>query len=144
MAWIDARTESDMDTPQTCGRGLAEHSPLPLALAKLTDSVRVILEAHTTALDLSDAASKKELEVYRELANQHRDAAAQLHTIATEMAAHRDLPMGRHNLEAMAAPTVANAFETFVNLEQDVMTLLESRLARDRQMLTDMRAADNT
>ena len=49
-----------MDTPQTCGRGLAEHSPLPLKLAELTDSVRAVLELHLKALELGDPASKDE------------------------------------------------------------------------------------
>lgn len=46
-----------MDTPRTCGRGLAEHSPLPITLGELTDAVRVILELHTRALDLIDPAA---------------------------------------------------------------------------------------
>ena len=45
------RTEGEIvDTPQTCGRGLAEHSALPKKLAELMDSVRGILElAHMRA-----------------------------------------------------------------------------------------------
>jgi hypothetical protein len=127
-------------TPQTCGRGLAEHAALPLKLAELTDAVRVVLELHMKALDLSDPASRNELDAYRSLANKHRDAAAQLHTIATEMAGYRDLPMGRHDRERMATPAASAAFESLVGREEGLATLLEVRLNNDRHMLTAMRA----
>ena len=130
-----------MDTPQTCGRGLAEHSALPAKLADLMSSVATVLEVHMRALDLTDESSRKEFEAYRQLVNEHRDAATQLHTIASEMAGYRDLPMGRHDPTAMAAPTAADAFENFVTLEQELVTLLEARLGGDREMLTQMRAA---
>lgn len=130
-----------MDAPQTCGRGLAEQSALPAALAELTESVAAILELHMKALDLTDEKSRNELEAYRQLANAHRDVARQMHTMATKLAGYRDLPMGRHNPTAMAAPDVVDAFEKFVTLEQDLTTLLERRLGRDRQILGQMRAA---
>jgi hypothetical protein len=130
-----------METPQTCGRGLAEHSPLPAKLADLTESVAVILELHMKALDVTDPNSSKEFEAYRQLANKHRDVAAQLHTTATEMAGYRDLPMGKHDAKAMASPAAVDAFERFVKLEQELATLLERRLKDDRQLLIQMRAA---
>jgi hypothetical protein len=133
-----------METPQTCGRGLAEHSALPAKLADLTSSVAAILELHMKALDLTDGNSRIEFEAYRELANEHRDIAAQLHTTATEMAGYRDLPMGRHDPKAMATPLAVDAFESFVKLEQELATLLERRLEHDRQMLRQMRAAGGT
>ena len=130
-----------METPQTCGRGLAEHSALPAKLAELTAAVAVILELHMKALDLTDDNSRKEFDAYRQLANEHRDVAAQLHTTATEMAGYRSLPMGRHDPKALAAPAAVDAFEQFVNLEQELVTLLERRLKHDRQLLIQMRAA---
>jgi hypothetical protein len=133
-----------METPKTCGRGLAEHSALPAKLAELTSSVARILELHMKALDLTDENSQKELDVYRQLTNEHRDVAAQLHSTATEMAGYRNLPMGRHDPKAMASPAAVNAFETFVNLEQELVALLEARLEHDREMLTQMRAAGAT
>jgi hypothetical protein len=131
-----------METPQTCGRGLAEHSALPAKLADLMSSVATVLEVHMKALDLTDESSQKEFDAYRQLVNEHRDAAAQLHSIATEMSGYRNLPMGRHDPNAMATPAAADAFEKFVTLEQEVVTLLEARLAGDREMLGQMRAAD--
>ena len=129
-----------MDTPQTCGRGLADHSALPLKLAELTDAVRLVLELHTNALDVSDPASKGELDAYRRLVKQHGDAAAQLRATAAEMAGYRDMPMGRHDPQAMAAPAARDAFETFVTREEELAALLEARLTNDRHMLTAMRA----
>lgn len=132
---------SDMDTSQTCGRGLAEHSALPESLAELTETVGIILEHHIKALDLTDPSTSQELDAYRQLANAHRDAAAQLRTIAAQMAGYRDLPMGRHHPEAMAAPAAIDAFTTLVSHEQQLASLLEQRLKQDRQMLAEMRAA---
>ena len=136
------RTDGEnVDTPQTCGRGLAEHSALPRKLAELMDSVRGVLELHIKALDLTDPASKKELEAYRQLVNAHRDIATQLHALGREMAGYRDLPMGRHDLAAMTTPAVGDAFEKFVALERELASLLEHRLEEDEPMLTEMRAA---
>lgn len=136
-----AVVESLVESPQTCGRGLAEHSALPAALAELTEAVAAILELHMKALDLTDQNSRQELDAYRELANKHRDLAAQLHTTATEMAGYRDLPMGRHDPKAMVSPEAVDAFETFVKVEQQLMTLLEKRLKADRHLLIQMRSA---
>lgn len=139
------RTDGEnVDTPQTCGRGLAEHSALPRKLAELMDSVRGVLELHIKALDLTDPASKKELEAYRQLVNAHRDVAAQLHALGREMAGYRDLPMGRHDPTAMMTPAVGDAFEKFVSVERELITLLENRLEHDEPMLAEMRAAGGT
>ena len=96
------------------------------------------------ALDLTDTCSWQELQAYRSLAKQHRDAAAQLHAIATEMADYRELPMGRHDEAQMAAPADGDVFEKFVQQEQELMTLLEKRLEQDRPMLAEMRAVRST
>lgn len=130
-----------MKNTQSCGRGLAEHSALPAKLAELLDSVALVLDFHMKALDLTDESSNKELEAYRRLTNEHLEVAAQLHMTATEMAGYRDLPMGRHDPKAIAAPAAVDAFEKFVKIEQELVTLLERRVKKDRQMLIQMRAA---
>ena len=130
-----------MKTTQSCGRGLEEHSALPAKLAELLDSVALVLDFHMKALDLTDESSNKELEAYRRLTNEHLEVAAQLHMTATEMAGYRDLPMGRHDPKAIAAPAAVDAFEKFVKIEQELVTLLERRVKKDRQMLIQMRAA---
>lgn len=130
-----------MEDQPTCGKGLAEHAALPGKLGELTAAVAKILEIHIKALDLQDQNSRKELQAYQELARDHRKAAAQQETLAQRMAGYRDLPMGRHDEKRMAAPIAREAFEEFVKLEQDLLTLLQRRLVQDRQMLTAMRGA---
>ena len=130
-----------MDAPQTCGRGLAENSALPAKLAQLTEVIAVMLELHMKALDLSDPAANKELDAYRQLANEHRDVAAKLHSIGHEMVGYRDLPMGRHDPKAMASSAAADAFDKFVKLEEELREMLERRLERDREMLSQMHSA---
>jgi hypothetical protein len=127
-----------MDDQPTCGKGLAENAVLPARLGELTASVADILEAHLPALDLTDERSKREYEVYRLLVEDHRQASLQLEAIGKQMAGYRDLPMGRHDDKAMAAPAVVESFQRFVELEQELLTLLQQRVERDRQMLVAM------
>jgi len=96
------------------------------------------LERHTEALDLSDENSRREREAYLDLAKGYRQIATQLQTIARQMAGYRDLPMGRHDPKAMASPKLRDAFEKFVSLEQDLLTLLQKRVEQDRTMLMAM------
>jgi hypothetical protein len=127
-----------MDDHQTCGQGLAENAALPAKLGELTASVADILEAHTPALDLTDERSKREYEVYRLLVEDHRQASLQLEAIGKQMVGYRDLPMGRHDEKAMAASAVVESFQRFVELEQELLTLLQRRVEQDRQMLVAM------
>jgi hypothetical protein len=80
--------------------------------------------------------------VYRRLVEDHRQASLQLEAIAKQMAGYRDLPMGRHDQEAMAASAVVDSFQRFVELEQELLSLLQRRVERDRQMLVAMGAPD--
>jgi hypothetical protein len=131
----------DMETPPTCGKGLAAHAALPAKLGELSASLARNLEIHMKALDLEDENSRREHEAYRELAKEHREIATQLQATAKQMAGYRNLPMGRHDQQAMSASEVLEAFETFVQLEQDLLTLLQNRVEQDRQMLIEMRGA---
>jgi hypothetical protein len=125
----------------TCGKGLAEHSALPAKMGELSASVAENLELHMKALDLTDESAKKEHEAYLELAMDHRRIASQLQATARRMSGYRDLPMGRHDQKAMAGPEFLEAFERFVTLEQELMTLLQARVERDQRMLSQMRVA---
>lgn len=129
-----------MEEEPTCGKGLAEHSALPAKLGELTAAVAGILETHMEALDLADENSRKEHEAYRELAKEHRETAAQLRATAARMAGYRDLPMGRHDMSVMTSPKPREAFERFVQHEQELLELLQRRLEPDRQMLGEMGA----
>ncbi|HSJ65057.1 MAG TPA: hypothetical protein VK922_14290 [Gemmatimonadaceae bacterium] len=129
---------SDPDDLPTCGKGLAAHAPLPQAFGDLTAAVAEILELHRRALDASDAGAREEDAVYAELAEQHREAAALLRDAAERMRRSRDLPMAPHDLAILADARARTAFATFVRLEEEIVTLLESRLPADRLMLTEM------
>jgi hypothetical protein len=129
-----------MDDEPTCGMGLAENAVLPVKLGELTASVADILEAHMPALDLTDERSRREYEVYRLLAEEHRQAGLKLEAIGRQMAGYRDLPMGLHVEEAMVDSSIVETFQRFVRLEQELLTLLQERVQRDRQMVVAMGA----
>jgi len=128
-----------MENQQTCGKGLAENSALPAKLGDLTDSVAEILEIHMESLDVQDENSRKELEAYRELANAHRRIAAELRETASRMAGYRDLPMGRHDTSVMSSPRAVQAFEKFVNVEEELLSMLQKRVEADEKVLAEMR-----
>ena len=128
-----------MTDQPTCGKGLAASAALPAKIAELTTAVAEILERHMKALDLTDENSRREHALYDRLAREHRDAAAALADTAGRMAAAHDLPMGAHDMAAMADPAMATAFERFVRLEEELHQLLHSRLEEDRTMLATMR-----
>jgi hypothetical protein len=75
------------------------------------------------------------------VARDHRQAGLQLQAIGRQMAAYRDLPMGRHDAKAMAAPAVLDSYQRFVRLERELLTLLHHRVEQDRQMLVAMGVA---
>jgi adenosine deaminase len=126
---------------QTCGRGLAEHSVLPAQLAEVTDAMADNLMAHMQALELDDEAARQEHAVYLRLAEEQRQAAARLRAVAGEMAAARDLPMGRHDPQTMSSPEVAHAFRRFVEARQELLAVLRRMAEQDQRMLAEMRQA---
>lgn len=130
-----------MDDEPTCGKGLAEHSALPAKLGELTAAMADLLEFHQTTLDLTDENAKKERAAYVELGKAFRGIAAELHATARQMAGYRDLPMGRHDYEALGGPEAVSVFATFVEREQELADLLKPALERDQQMLAQMRGA---
>jgi hypothetical protein len=125
---------------QTCGKGLAENSVLPAKLGELISAMAENLEAHRKALDLSDEDSMTENEAYEKLVRDLRQIAAPLSVTASEMAGYRDLPMGRHNQEAMTHPRVGDAFQKFVQHKRELLELLEQTEERDNQLLEMMHA----
>jgi hypothetical protein len=122
---------------QTCGRGLAEHSALPARMAEVTEAMAGNLQVHMQALELDDEAARQEHAVYLRLAEEQRQAAARLRAVAGEMAAARDLPMGRHDESAMTSPEVADAFKQFVKAKQDLLVLLQGMAEDDQRMLAE-------
>lgn len=130
-----------MDDQPTCGKGLAAHSTLPAAMAETTNAVADVLEAHQAALVLSDVNSQRERDVYRELVDAHRLAAAQLAATAKRMAAYRDLPMGAHHMAVMMSPENTAAFARLVATEEELFALLRGRVDEHRAMLKEMNAS---
>jgi len=123
---------------QTCGRGLAENSVLPAQLAEVTEAMADNLQAHMQALELDDEAARQEHAVYLRLAEEQRQAAGRLRAVAREMAAARDLPMGRHDAQTLTSPEVAHAFQHFVRAKRELLALLERTAEQDRQLLAAM------
>ena len=119
----------------TCGRGLAEHSALPGRFAEVVDALADNLQAHLPALALEDEAAREEHAVYLRLVEEHRQAAGRLRAVAGEMAAARDLPMGRHHQEAMTSPEVGDAFRRFVAASHKLLALLQRTVEQDRELL---------
>jgi hypothetical protein len=124
---------------RTCGKGLTENAALSAKLSELTAALAAVLAAHMKALDLSDENSRAEHEVYERIARRHREAAAQLETTAREMAAQRDLAMGRHDMEALTSGDQAAAFERYVGVKRQLVELLQKTLAEDEEILEAMR-----
>lgn len=59
----------------------------------------------------------------------HREIAAGLDRLAEQMAACRDLPMGRHDMAVMVDPSgQAAAFRRFVAVERELVALLNTNL----------------
>jgi hypothetical protein len=126
---------------QTCGKGLADNSVVPAALAEVASGLAGNLEVHMRGLERDDPAAAREYEVYERVSRTLRDAAAALRAAAAEMAAARDLPMGRHDMQALTAPEVLDAFERCVAAEDELRELLEARRRAMTQMLGAMREA---
>ena len=123
---------------QTCGRGLAENSALPAQLAEVTEAMADNLMAHMQALELDDEPARQEHAVYLRLTEEQRQAAARLRAVAGEMAAARDLPMGRHDTQTMTSPEVAEAFQRFVKAKQELLALLQRMAEQDQRLLAQM------
>jgi hypothetical protein len=133
-----AARRDGMGEQPTCGQGVAEQSRLPAGLAEVTDAMAANLEAHTKALDPDDEAARQEHAVYVRLARAQRQAAAQLRAVAEDMAAQRELPMGRHDEQVLASSEIVEAFQRFVTAKQELLALLQELLEQDRRMLAGL------
>ncbi len=122
----------------TCGKGLAASAVLPERLGAVVSAMAEVLHVHMEALDPEDDASRREHEAYGRVSRQLGQMASQLDALAREMAAYRDLPMGRHDMEAMNRPIVRESFAAFVERKQDLLSLLQETEASDQEMLEQM------
>jgi hypothetical protein len=122
----------------TCGQGLAQTALLPQLVGDLMNAVADNLIAHLPMLVAGDENSQHERRVYEHLAGRHRDAAAMLQAISTEMATHRDMPIGQHDYEAMSQGDVVDALESMIGAEAQLVDRLEQHLAEHRAMVDAM------
>ena len=130
-----------MDDAPTCGKGLAANSVLPATLADVVSALSSVLAAHVPTLDLQDENSRREHAAYSQLTRAYADIAGSLRAASEHMRGCRDMPMGRHDMQAMMASEPAEAFGRFVNAEQELLALLQARLPGDQAMLADMKQA---
>lgn len=129
-------THMNADDQPTCGKGLAANAALPDQLAKLMAGRAEVLERHTQALDLSDPNAQVELDAYTSLARAHRGSAAELASLARQMAGYRDLPMARHDMAVMADPDgQAASFQRFVAAERELLELLQEKLREEEPLV---------
>ena len=128
----------DQQEEWTCGKGLAASAVLPERLGAVMAAMAEVLRVHMEALDLEDDDSRQEYEAYGRVSRQLGQIASQLDASAREMAAYRDLPMGRHDMEAMSRPSVGESFEAFVRRKQELLALLQEMDESDREMLEQM------
>lgn len=122
----------------TCGKGLAASAVLPERLGAVMAAMAEVLQIHMEALDPEDDDSRREHEAYRRVSQQLGQVASQLDALAREMAAYRDVPMGRHDMEAMNRPIVRESFAAFVGRKQELLTLLQETEESEREMLDQM------
>jgi hypothetical protein len=127
-----------VDEQQTCGRGVAENAVLPAQLAEVIEAMADNLRVHMQALELDDEPAREEHAVYLRLVEEQRQAAGRLRSVAAEMAAARDLPMGRHDPETMRSPEVGQAYRRFVEARNELADLLGRMAEQDQRLLAEM------
>ena len=124
----------------TCGQGLAQHAELPLLVGELMGAVADNLGAHLPGLVASDENTQREKRVYEDLVTRHREAAAMLHAIGAEMAGHRDMPMGDHDLQALSSGEVVDALEGMIRVESRLIARVQQQLTEHRAILDAIRS----
>jgi uncharacterized protein YndB with AHSA1/START domain len=137
MMILDVLNEILPAEASTCGAGLAQHAAVPRRVAIYLAELAKTLELHRAMLVLDDANSKKEDEVYRELAASYRDVAAKLRAVADCMSAQSDLPMGTHD-ESKWTDAHMKAFARLVHEQGALASVLRVAARRDEQMLASM------
>jgi hypothetical protein len=122
----------------TCGKGLAASAIVPERVGAVMAAMAEVLRVHMEALDQEDDDAKPEYDAYHRVSRQLDQIASRLDTLALEMAAYRDLPMGRHDMESMSRPIVRGSFEAFVARKRELLALLRETDEEDREMLEQM------
>lgn len=134
---LDVAAELLVDEAPTCGIGLAQHATIAATIGVMFEGLAETLERHRNMLVLDDPNSRKEDEVYRELAARWNDIAQRVEKTAAHMAAQHELPMGAHDQTAWGEGHL-KAFEKFVKAQTQVLALLRAAAERDDKMFSSM------
>jgi uncharacterized protein YndB with AHSA1/START domain len=134
---LDVAAELLVDEAPTCGIGLAQHATIPARIGVMFEGLAETLELHRRMLAIDDPDSRKEDEVYRELAVRWEDIARLVEKTAAYMAAQHELPMGAHDQTAWGEAHL-KAFEKFVKAQARVLALLRVAGERDERMLASI------
>jgi uncharacterized protein YndB with AHSA1/START domain len=121
----------------TCGMGIAQNAIVPRRVAAYLTELAVTLELHRAMLVPGDTNSKREDDVYRELAASYRDIARTMKATADRMSAQRDLPMGAHD-ESKSMERHLKAFGRFVHEQGALASVLRVAAERDEKILSSM------
>ena len=126
-----------VDEAPSCGVGLAQHASVPAQIGIMFAGLAETLDLHRTMLVLDDPDSRREDEVYRDLAASWAQVAKLVTEAAAAMSAQQSLPMGAHD-ETRWSEAHLRAFETFVRGQSRALSLLRAAAARDEAMLASM------
>lgn len=124
-----------MTEEPTCGQGLAQHASIPRLLVALMNAVADNFITHLPMLAAGDEATQNEKRVYQHLSRRHREVAAMLQAIATEMEELVDMPMGEHDVEATSPDDMIKALESMIRAEEQLLARLELQLTEHRGMV---------
>lgn len=122
----------------TCGRRLAASAVLPERIDPVMAAMAEVLRVHTEALDGADDASRREYEACHRVSHHLGQISSQLGALAREKVAYRDVPVGRHDMDAMNSPNVRESFAAFVDRKRNLLALLQAMDEDDRAMLEQM------
>jgi uncharacterized protein YndB with AHSA1/START domain len=134
---LDVAAELLVDEAPTCGTGLAQHATIPATIGVMFEGLAETLDRHRKMLAPDDPNSRKEDEVYRELAASWKNIAQLVEKTAERMAAQHELPMATHDQTAWGGEHL-KAFEKFVTAQTQVLALLRVAAERDETMLASM------
>ncbi|MGE3798157.1 MAG: hypothetical protein AB7G88_09960 [Thermomicrobiales bacterium] len=120
----------------TCGKGLAAHSVLPLAMGRLMSAMATMLDRHTLSLDPGQQEGREEFAAYAELVARHALLASELETLANRMEGYEALPMAEHDMETLTSSELDDAFRAVVQAEEDLLGTLQSIIEEHQQTIT--------
>ena len=124
----------------TCGKGLAANAALPKSLGALMSAMADLLANHVRSLAPGDANADLERHAYERLVNDQRSIASLLNDLAAAMTSYRDLPPAPHDESVLDDKRSRDVFATFIEAEDNALTLLQEQTREYRAMLASMDA----